>query len=34
MNKEKVYLDTTVPSVYYDTRTPERQRLTVQFWHN
>ncbi len=34
MTKEKVYLDTTVPSVYYDTRTPERQRLTVQFWHD
>lgn len=32
MIKAKVYLDTTVPSAYYDERTPDRQRLTRQFW--
>jgi predicted nucleic acid-binding protein len=30
--KPKVYLDTTVPSAYYDERAPDRQRLTRQFW--
>lgn len=32
MIKAKVYLDTTVPSAYYDERAPDRQRLTRQFW--
>ncbi len=32
MIKEKVYVDTTVPSVYHDDRTPDRQKLTQQFW--
>lgn len=32
MIKPKVYLDTTVPSAYYDQRAPDRQRLTKQFW--
>jgi len=32
MIKPKVYLDTTVPSAYFDDRTPDRQRLTKQFW--
>lgn len=32
MTKAKVYLDTTIPSAYYDERAPERQRLTRQFW--
>ena len=32
MIKTKVYLDTTVPSAYCDDRTPERQRLTREFW--
>ena len=32
MIKSKVYLDTTVPSAYHDDRTPDRQRLTKQFW--
>lgn len=27
-----MYLDTTVPSAYYDDRAPDRQRLTQQFW--
>jgi len=30
--KPRVYLDTTVPSAYFDRRTPDRQRLTKQFW--
>jgi hypothetical protein len=30
--RPKVYLDTTVPSAYFDDRTPDRQRLTRQFW--
>ena len=28
----RVYLDTTVPSAYYDDRAPDRQRLTQEFW--
>ncbi len=28
----RLYLDTTVPSAYIDTRTPDRQRLTEEFW--
>jgi predicted nucleic acid-binding protein len=32
MIKPKVYLDTTVPSAYYDERTPDRLRLTREFW--
>ncbi len=32
MQKETVYIDTTVPSAYFDERTPDRQRLTRQFW--
>ena len=32
MLQPKVYLDTTVPSAYYDSRTPDRLRLTRQFW--
>ena len=30
--KPKLYLDTTVPSAYFDERAPDRQRLTRQFW--
>ncbi|MBT3602862.1 MAG: type II toxin-antitoxin system VapC family toxin [Candidatus Latescibacteria bacterium] len=33
MAKQKIYLDTTVPSAYYDLRTPERQAQTIQFWN-
>lgn len=29
---QKVYLDSTVPSAYYDSRTPERLGQTLQFW--
>ena len=32
MKKESLYLDTSVPSAYYDERKPERQRLTWEFW--
>lgn len=32
MIKPRVYLDTTVPSAYYDERAPDRQRLTQRFW--
>lgn len=30
--KLRLYLDTSVFSAFYDERTPERQRLTQQFW--
>ena len=33
MAKQSVYLDSTIPSAYYDSRTPERQGQTLQFWH-
>lgn len=32
MQKERVYLDTTVPSAYFDDRAPDRQRRTKEFW--
>jgi hypothetical protein len=32
MTKPKVYLDTSVPSAYFDERAPDRQRLTQRFW--
>ena len=32
MPKAKVYLDTTVPSAYFDARALERQELTREFW--
>jgi len=33
MIKHKVYLDTTVPSAYFDDRAPDRQKLTKDFWN-
>jgi predicted nucleic acid-binding protein len=30
--KLRIYLDTSIFSAFYDERTPERQRLTQQFW--
>lgn len=30
--KQTIYLDTSVVSAYYDTRNPERQKLTRGFW--
>lgn len=32
MKKEKICLDTSVPSAYYDSRVKERQRETEKFW--
>lgn len=34
MKKAAVYLDTTVPSAYFDDRAPDRMRLTQAFWSN
>lgn len=34
MYRPQVYLDTTVPSAYLDSRAPERQRLTQEFWND
>lgn len=33
MNKESVYLDTSIPSAYYDTRVEERLKATRKFWN-
>lgn len=32
MNRPRVYLDTTVPSAFFDDRAADRQRLTQEFW--
>lgn len=32
MKKETLYLDTSVPSAYYDNRAEERQEATIRFW--
>ncbi|MFH1561792.1 MAG: type II toxin-antitoxin system VapC family toxin [Nitrospirota bacterium] len=32
MKKETLYLDTSVPSAYYDKRANERQETTIKFW--
>ena len=32
MKKESLYLDTSVPSAYFDERTKERQGATIKFW--
>ena len=32
MRKESIYLDTSVPSAYYDKRVKERQEATIKFW--
>ena len=34
MKKAVVYLDTTVPSAYFDDRAPDRMRMTQAFWRN
>jgi len=31
--KQKIYLDTTIPSAYFDDRAPDRQKLTRDFWN-
>lgn len=30
--QESIYLDTSVPSAYYDHRARERQEATLVFW--
>lgn len=30
--KQTIYLDTSVPSAYFDDNNPERQKLTKRFW--
>lgn len=32
MREESLYLDTSVPSAYYDKRAKERQDATIKFW--
>ncbi len=32
MESMRIYLDTSVPSTYFDARTPERQEATQKFW--
>lgn len=32
MKKESLYLDTSVPSAYYDERAKERKDATIKFW--
>ena len=32
MNREIIYLDTSIPSAYFDDRVPERQKSTKKFW--
>ena len=32
MAQEKIYLDTSVPSAYFDTRWPYRMEVTQRFW--
>ena len=34
MSKERIYLDTSVISAYFDDRWPERQKETVNFFEN
>lgn len=34
MIREKIYLDTSVPSAYYDERQPHRQKVTQGWWDN
>lgn len=31
-HKAEIYLDTSIPSAYYDNEKPERQELTKEFW--
>src|SRR3990172_4522351 len=32
MKKETLYLDTSIPSAYYDNRVKDRQVATIKFW--
>ena len=33
LKKESIYLDTSVPSAFYDKRSRERQEVTIKFWN-
>jgi len=33
MKRESIYLDTSVPSAFYDKRSAERQETTIKFWN-
>ncbi len=33
MKRDSLYLDTSVPSAYFDERTKERQEATIKFWN-
>ena len=33
MKREFIYLDTSVPSAYFDSRAQERMDLTRKFWN-
>lgn len=30
----RIYLDTSIPSTYFDNRTPDRQQATLSFWRH
>lgn len=32
VNKETIYIDTSIPSAYFDLREPEKMAITRQFW--
>lgn len=34
MKKETLYIDTSVPSAYFDEKVKERQEATIEFWRN
>jgi predicted nucleic acid-binding protein len=34
MKRETLYLDTSVPSAYYDNRAKERKEATIKFWRS
>lgn len=34
MVRPRLYLDTSVPSAFFDDRAPDRQRLTRRFWRD
>ena len=33
MKRDSLYLDTSVPSAYFDERTKERREATIKFWN-
>ena len=34
MKRESIYLDTSVPSAFYDKRSVVRQEATIKFWND